>query len=100
LPAAPVVSVVRPVLVVLLVAVRARGGPRAVSVLVGPAARVARVVRVLTVRRGSIRRVHQAFPVVLGDRVARAVLPEPAVCGVMAARAVPAASVAAVAQPD
>jgi len=42
-----VVSVVTPVPVVRSVAVRAPEGPRAVSVLVGPAARVASAVRVL-----------------------------------------------------
>jgi len=47
LPVAPVVSAVTPVSEVLPAVVRAREGPRAVSVLVGRAVRVASAVRVL-----------------------------------------------------
>ncbi len=81
-------SAVTPVPEVRSVAVRAPEGPWAVSVLVGPAARVAPVVRVLTVRQGSAQRGRRDIPVVPGVPAVRAVMRGPVVFGVMAARVV------------
>jgi len=91
------VWVVTPVLVVRSVAVRAPVVRRVAPASAGRAAPVVRVVRVLMVRRVSRRRGRRGLPVVLVVRVVRAVMREPVVFGVMAARVVPVVLVGVVA---